>query len=143
MSPNLTPTVEKYQQNQKAAHDGKKQLVNFLEGEKVLVLNNRGKTKWVSGIIVKQKSPVTYLVKVGPKVRFCHVDHLLHTAVENINSEPDIMDELPEIRPPQAGLPTEEVVAGSEMGTQEVDVAVPLRRSAREVRAPRRLIEEL
>ena len=65
--------------------------MNFSEGEKVLVCNNCGKTglcKWVSGIIVK--TSVTYLVKVGPRVRFCHADHLLQAVLENIDNEPDI-----------------------------------------------------
>ena len=87
LSPNLTPRVEKHQQKQKAAHDGKRSLQRFKEEEKVLVLNKRGKTKWLSGTIVQQTSPVTYLVKVGPRMRFCHADHLLHSTVTNIDSE--------------------------------------------------------
>lgn len=58
MSPNLTPTVKKCQERTKAAHDGKQ---SRLEREKVLVCNNGGKTKWESGIIIRQKSPVTYI----------------------------------------------------------------------------------
>ena len=92
LSPNLTPRVEKYQQKQKVAHDGKRSLQTFKKGGKVLVLNKRGKTKWLSGTIVQQKSPVTYLVKVGSRIRFCHADHLLHSAVTNIDSEQDIED---------------------------------------------------
>ena len=63
-----------------------------LKGKKVLVLNKRGKTKWLRGTIVQQKSPVTNLVKVGPQMRFCHADHLLHSAMTNIDSEQDIDD---------------------------------------------------
>ena len=40
--PNLAPTVEHHQQRQKAAHNGKRPLVAFMEGEKVLVWNQRG-----------------------------------------------------------------------------------------------------
>ena len=57
MSPNLTPTVKKHQERTEVAHDGKQ---SRLEGEKVLVCNNSGKIKWESGIIIRQKSPVTY-----------------------------------------------------------------------------------
>ena len=53
LSPNLTPKVEKYQQKQKVAHDGKRSLQTFKKGGKVLVLNKRGKTKWLSGTIVQ------------------------------------------------------------------------------------------
>ena len=97
LSPNLSPRVEKCQQNQKAAHDGKKLPSAFLKGEKVLVLNKRGKTKWLFRTIVQQKNPVTYLVKVGSRIRFCHLEHLLHMAVEEIDNEPDPSDDLPEL----------------------------------------------
>jgi len=63
MSSNLSPRVEQCQQKQKATHDGKKPPSTFMNREKVLVLNKRGKTKWLFGTIVQQKSPVTYLVK--------------------------------------------------------------------------------
>ena len=105
LSPNQSPRVEKCQQNQKAAHDGKKSLSTFLKGEKVLVLNKRGKTKWLFGRI---KGPVIYLVKVGSRIRFCHVDHLLHMAVEDMDNEPVPGDDLPDrkqwIRPLNQGL---------------------------------------
>ena len=68
ISPNLTPTVEKQQEKQRAAHDGKKPLVTFLKGEKVLVCNKKGNTKWLAGVIIRQKSPVAYLVRVGNKI---------------------------------------------------------------------------
>ena len=94
LSPNLTPRVEKYQQKQKVAYDGKRSLQTFKKGGKVLalVLNKHGKTKWLSGTIVQQKSPVTYLVKVRSQMRLCHADHLLHSAVTNIDREQDIED---------------------------------------------------
>ena len=79
--PNLAPTVEHHQRSQKAAHDGKKPLVTFMEGEKVLVRNQRGRTKWLTGVILRRKSPVTYLVRVAKQsVRYCHADHLLRAA---------------------------------------------------------------
>ena len=64
ISPNLTLSVQHQQQKQKTAHDGKKPLVIFLKGEKVLVHNKRGNMKWSPGIILQQKSSVTYLVKL-------------------------------------------------------------------------------
>ena len=63
--PNLASTVEHHQQRQKSAHDGKRPLVSFMEGEKVLVRNQRGQTKWLTGIIIRRKSPVTFLVRMA------------------------------------------------------------------------------
>ena len=68
-----------------------------MNGEKVLVLNKRDKTKWLFGTIVQQRNPVTYLVKVGSRTTLCHLEHLLHTAVEDMDNEPDLSDDLPEL----------------------------------------------
>ena len=141
LSPNLSPRIEKWQQKQKAIHDGKKSPNTFKKGEKVLVLNKRGKTKWLFGTILQQKSPVTYLVKVGSRIRFCHLEHLLHTAVEDVDNEPDISDDLPELVSAQAE--PEAMDIANESQAIMADVEVPLRRSTRESRAPRQLIEEL
>ena len=104
----------------------------------MLVLNKHGKTKWLSGTIVQQKSPVTYLVKVGSRMRLCHADHLLHSTVTNIDREQDIED-LPELTP----VLTEPEITNSTTGAESegVSIPVPVRHSNREIRAPRRLIE--
>ena len=138
LSPNLTPRVEKYQQKQKVVHDGKKSLQTFKRGKKVLVLDKCGKTKWLSGTVVEQRSPVTYVVEVGPRKRFCHADHLLHSAVTDVESEQD-MDDLPEFTP----TTNEPEIAVSTATADSVDMPLPLRHSTQEIRAPRRPIEEL
>ena len=52
-----------------------------MEREKVLVWNQRGRTKWLTGIIIRRKSPATYLVRMATNsVSYCHSDHLLHGA---------------------------------------------------------------
>ena len=108
----------------------------------MLVLNKCGKTKWLSGTIVQQKSPVTYLVKVGSRIRFCHADHLLHSAVINIDSEQDIED-LSELT--CAPVMTEPEITDSTTGAEleGISVPVPVQHSNWEIRAPCRLIEEL
>jgi len=142
LSPNLSPRVEKCQQKQKATHDGKKPPSPIMKGEKVLVLNKRGKTKWLMfGTIVQQKSPVTYLVKVGSRIRFCHLEHLLHTAVEDMDNEPDLSDDLPALVSAQAE--PEAMDTANEPQAIMAEVEVPPRHSTRESRAPRRLTEEL
>ena len=94
MQPNLTPTVQKHQQQQKQSHDKKTPLVIFANNESVLVRNTRGKECWLLGKIVRQKSPVTYLVQIGNQIRFCHVDHLLKTGIKptSLGKEEDIME---------------------------------------------------
>ena len=78
---NLAPTIEKHQQQQKRSHDQRNHVVTFFKDESVLVRNQRGGKRWVPGRIVRQKGPVTYLVRVGIRIRFCHVDHLLKTGI--------------------------------------------------------------
>lgn len=107
----------------------------------MLVLNKRCKTKWLFGTIVQQKSPVTYLVKVGSRIRFCHLEHLLHAAVEVMDNEPDPSDDLPELTSAQAEPESIDTADGSP--TIVIDVEVPLCCSTRESQALRRLIEEL
>ena len=153
ISPNMTPTVEQKQWKQKTAHDGKKPLVTFLRGEKVLVANKRGNTKWLSGIVLRQKSPVTYLVMVGHKIRFCHADHLLRNTESSIPSrgvdESDAVDMWPdtpsaEVESDGAPVTTrQEAVDLEANNTPSSSFEEPLRRSTREIRAPQRLIEEL
>jgi len=87
----------------------------------VLVLNKRGKPRWLSGTIARQKSPVTNLVKVGHRMRFCHADHLLHSTVTNIGSEPDIND-VPKITPAS----TEPEATDSVLETEPEGVSVPV-----------------
>ena len=79
-------------------------------------------------------------MKVGSRMRFCHADHLLHSAVTNIDSEQDIED-LPELTP----VPTKPEITDSTTRAESegVSVPVPVRCSNQEIRAPCRLIEEL
>ena len=65
ISPNLAPAVEQQQQKQKAAHVGKKSLITFLKGEKVLVLNKRGHTVLIWNYITAEK-PSDILSKCWP-----------------------------------------------------------------------------
>ena len=141
--PNLAPTVEHHQQRQKAAHDKKTPLVTFMEGEKVLVRNQRGRTKWLTGVIIRRKSPVTYLVRMAKNsVRYCHSDHLLHAAGSTEGDD--------ELQQPDSLYAPETVVANDESMNEDVEVvsqpasvSVPLRRSSRNTQPPKRLIEEM
>ena len=149
IAPNLTPSVEHQQQKQKTAHDGKKSLVTFSKGEEVLVHNKRGNTKWSPGIILQQKSPVTYLVRVSQRIRYCHADHLLHNGKGNIPSQTDddiidVSSENNDTLSSEAALDGDQDTVDQE--TNQASLQSPgecVTRSAREKRPPQRLIEEL
>ena len=81
MQPNLSSTVEKHQLKQKSVHDNSKPLVSLTKVQTVLVHNQRGMPKWITRRILQLKGPVSYLVRVGSRVRYCHVDHLLKSNV--------------------------------------------------------------
>ena len=137
--PNLGPTVEHHQQNQKIAHDGKLPLVTFVEGEKVLVQNQRGRTKWLNGVIIRRKSPVTYLVRIAKTcVRYCHADHLLRATGVDKLPQPDSLAE-PEI----VVAVDESVNEDVEAVHQPTSASASLRRSSHSSQPPKRLIEEM
>ena len=79
-----------------------------------------------------------YLVKIGPRVRFCHADHLLDTVLENIDSEPDTVVVLLIVSQPRLNYRKKLL-----MSNVQAPKTQPLQRSARESQAPCRLIEEL
>ena len=111
--PNLAPTVEHHQQQQKAAHDGKNSLITFVEREKVLVRNQRGQPKWLTGVIIRKKSPVTYLVRMAKNsMRYCHADHLLR-ATGSIQGDT-------ELQQPDSLYVPETVVATDESVNEDV-----------------------
>ena len=47
-----------------------------------MVRNQRRKKQRIPGRIMCQKGPVTYLVRVDNRVRFCHADHVWKTNVK-------------------------------------------------------------
>ncbi|XP_054265657.1 uncharacterized protein K02A2.6-like [Macrosteles quadrilineatus] len=84
LKPNLLDEARKQQELQKRAadkHRGSDR--SFSEGQHVLVKTVRQeKISWVPGQIVECRSPVTYLVRVLNRTRFCHADHLRPSQVE-------------------------------------------------------------
>ena len=51
---------------------------DFDKGDKVIVQNFwGGRERYVIGVVAKRLGTLTYLVKVGQKLRHCHADHLL------------------------------------------------------------------
>lgn len=80
VKPDIGKSVEKSQQRMKDFHDrGKVKVRQFEEGDQVQVKTTiqPGKWKWLPGTVNKVCGPLTYLVQVGNRKRFCHLDHLL------------------------------------------------------------------
>eukprot|EP00112_Aurelia_sp_Birch-Aquarium-sp1_P007391 Seg1804.5 transcript_id=Seg1804.5/GoldUCD/mRNA.D3Y31 product="putative protein K02A2.6" protein_id=Seg1804.5/GoldUCD/D3Y31 len=102
VKPNLASAVEK-KQHQQIKYHGKK-VVKSRElrvNQSVLVRNHRdSKERWIPGIIVKKKGPLSYLVKCGQRIRFVHIEHLLSSEIppkEIAEELPVIPDVLPPI----------------------------------------------
>ena len=106
IKPDREKFVREKQETMKKHHDKTHSKVrSFNEGDKVLVkttLLGGKKWKWMPGIIVRVKGPLTYLVKVGLKTRYCHVDHLIDTLAD-IPTEQEQFDT--DIRVPQPTPP--------------------------------------
>ena len=80
---NLLPSVEKQvnaqQVKQKLHHDRSRvKMRDFAASDSVSVRNMQGTyAKWLPGTVIRRLGPLTYLVKVGHRLRFVHIDHLL------------------------------------------------------------------
>ena len=139
MQPNLLPTVEKHQLQQKSAHDNSKPLILFTKGETVLVHNKRGTQKWITGKILQQKGPVSYLVRVGSRVRYCHVDHLLKSNVLPDENPSIGHDSKRDTGSADFFMPIDNDVDAE----AEPTITLVPRHSTRNRQPPRRLIEEM
>ena len=94
LKPNLRLKIQQSQDIQKKYHDGEsRKLREFTTGEIVRVKNVRdGVERYLKGVVAKRLGPLTYLVKVGLKCRYTHVDHLLKSGETQIAPE-DYQDE--------------------------------------------------
>ena len=81
LKPNLTIDVQKKQEKQVNYRDQHSSTRVFNPMQLVMVKNcyDNGVVKFVLGSIVKRLGPLRYLVRVGHRTRYCHVDHLRST----------------------------------------------------------------
>ena len=79
LKPNLAQKMEEKQLKQKLSHDkGAFKARSFKKNDVVRVRNHiAGIERWRRGIVLKPLGPLTYLVSVGGKTRYVHIDHLL------------------------------------------------------------------
>ena len=90
VKPSLIDNVNDKQVQMKKFRDERvPKLREFMAKETVRVKNCRGGIiTYVPGVVIERKGPVQYLVRVGQRTRFAHVDHLLKTGeAENISSD--------------------------------------------------------
>ena len=81
LKPNLLSEVQGKQDKQVNNRDQHTPLREFTDRQLVRVKNcvDNGVVKFVLGSIVKRLGPLRYLVRVGHRTRYCHVDHLRST----------------------------------------------------------------
>ena len=90
LKPDLSKVIQESQETQKKYHDSANTtLREFSVGDRVRVKNFRGGIlKYVGGVVAKRLGPLNYLVKVGPKCRYIHIDHILKSGeTEFFNAE--------------------------------------------------------
>ena len=95
--------------------------------QRVRVRNIRGgKEKWIPGMIVNIKGPLTYIVKVpGNSRRFVHADHLIPDDSDvNIGTEEELEteEELPTVRSGPEDYPRDSVSPVEPMNTPETNI---------------------
>ena len=140
LKPDLSKVVEKKQEEQKHHHDNKRvKYREFQSKDKVMVRNFRGgkDDKWIPGVVVRRKGPVNYLVRVGAKIRFVHIDHLFEASMcEQSNTSQESVEKLLSGVPPIMPTVSSEVVVEKPTVNSPVpDVQVPT--SAPKVDSPR------
>lgn len=74
----------------------------FEKGDRVAVKTHTsvGKWQWIPGIIHKVLGKLTYLVKCGSKIRYCHIDHLVRRDSEWETSPEPVFVDLPSTHKP-------------------------------------------
>ena len=108
--------------------------------------SKRGDTKWSPEIILQQESAVTYLVRVGQRIRYCHADHLLRNG--DVNTPSQVDDDIIEVSSDNTDILSSEATLNGDQGIVDQDASLQgpgecLRHSSREKHTPQRLIKEL
>ena len=77
LQPDCERQVCQKQAEQISHHDQHSKHRNFVSGQSVMVRNLRPGPKWISGIIIRQLAPLTFLIKLETGVhQKRHVDHI-------------------------------------------------------------------
>ncbi|XP_060062524.1 uncharacterized protein LOC132543087 [Ylistrum balloti] len=84
LKPDTGSRVQQKQAEQKRQHDKGRVRVRTFSPKQTVRMRNfmGGQEKWMPGTIVRQLGPLTYLERVGPNIRYTHVDHILSSGEE-------------------------------------------------------------
>lgn len=91
IKPNRQKHVKEKQEQVKLQHDGSHINTRVLQIGDIVSVKSRfrgGQWKWMPGKVQKVIGPLTYIVKVGSKLRYVHIDHLLKSVVK-VNTDDD------------------------------------------------------
>ncbi|XP_064651966.1 uncharacterized protein K02A2.6-like [Lineus longissimus] len=103
LRPDLNKTVTEKQDKMVKNHDNRGvKAWAFVLNEIVRVRNFRnGREKRLPGRVVKIQGPQSYIMEVGGRCRFVHVDHLLRSGELTLEAqeEPDLMPDMPLVQP--------------------------------------------
>ena len=97
MVPDIGNHVRNRQATQKQHHDARSRSREFQLGSKVTVKDSRNPSRWLPGVVLKQRGPLSYLIRLDTgQVWRKHVDHM---HIKQIDV--DILEDSPEsVHPP-------------------------------------------
>ena len=73
----LNDRMKKYNEKMKSRVKGRQPIQTFYPGQHVLIANHIGRTKWITGEIVRQVTQWTYFVRLGTRVVKRHIDDII------------------------------------------------------------------
>ena len=133
LQPDMHAKVQRRQERQKFDHNQHSRSQEFKCGDLFHVRNFSQGSKWVPGVVVQIRGPVSYTVKLANGEQKCiHVDHLCLRVKSNTEQEPDWADTRDTATPkaPQQGAASSDDSDGHNYP--------PLRRSTRNRQPPER-----
>ena len=87
MKPDNERQVTAKQALQKMAHDRKAKLREFTVGQEVMTRNYRDGDKWVPGVVIERKGPLSYTIQTESGMLWRrHIDQLRELATSTANS---------------------------------------------------------
>jgi len=150
LRPNLEMKVCSEQAKQKQRHDERSKVRNFKPGDTVWIRDFRGTTKWISGVIVQNVGPVSYMIQLQDgTVHKRHLDHI-HQRVDNpsaptsSSNASQATEESPLVTYPVELLPTDSESSQSEQSQSTIsaqnntDLSTAASSSETRTTAPRR-----
>ena len=92
MVPDIGNHVRDRQATQKQHHDVRSRSTEFQLGSKVMVKDSCNPSRWLPGIVLKQKGPLSYLIRLDTgQVWRKHVDHFKQIDVDTLEDSPEIV----------------------------------------------------